>query len=140
MTRAIHTYQTTRIRTSPRGHLVVMLYDIIIKVLNGAVENIIQQRYDEANRKIYRAQNVLSELLAYLDIEEGGEISISLCRLYKFFKSQLREASRSHDKEKIKHMIKQTKELRSAWHEVNKVVNKNQHVNGIGVQSLNYTA
>jgi flagellar protein FliS len=117
-----------------------MLYDIIIKVLNGAVENIVQQRYDAANKQIYRAQNVLSELMAYLNIEEGGEISISLCRLYKYFKTQLREAGRSHDKEKIKHMIKQTKELRSVWHEIAKVANKNQHMNGIAKQALSYTA
>lgn len=129
METAIETYQTTRVKTAPRGHLVVILYDIIIRVLNGAVENIADQRYNDASKNILKAQNILSELLAYLNIEEGGEISASLYRLYKHFKTKLREASLSHDREAIKQLIQQTKELRTAWDEIVKAAKKTDQMN-----------
>lgn len=115
MESVLEKYQAPRIATAPRGHLVIILYDIIIKALDRAVDNFVQKKYDDASKNIHKAQNIFSELLTYLNIDEGGELSISLYRLCKYYKSQLREANLSRDKEKIKHMIKQTKELRAAW-------------------------
>ena len=128
MKHALGTYQTARIQTSPRGHLVVILYDIIIRVLNQAVEEIRQRQYGNANRHIHKAQNILSELLAHLNIEEGGEISDSLNRLYRFYKNQLREVSQSHDREKIKRMIEHTKDLRDVWKTISLATVKAQRV------------
>lgn len=140
MKSTLDTYQVTRIQTAPRGHLVVILYDVMIKFLNRAVENIGQDNYSEYDKNIHKAQNVLSELLAYLNIEEGGEISTSLYRLYRYFKTQLREANQTHNKEKIKHMIGQTKELRAAWNETAKAVRKTGQENFIAREILNFLA
>ena len=104
----------------------MILYDIIIRVLNQAVEEIGQQQYGSANRHIHKAQNILSELLAHLNIEEGREISESLNRLYRFYKNQLREVSQSHDREKIKRMIEHTKDLRDAWKTISHATMKAQ--------------
>lgn len=133
-------YQAPRIATTPKGHLVIILYDIIIKALDRAVDNFIQKKYDDASKNIHKAQNIFSELLTYLNIEEGGELSISLYRLCKYYKSQLREANLSRDKEKIKHMIKQTKELRAAWDETAKAARKNNQVGTNGRECLNFMA
>jgi len=140
MESVLEKYQAPRIATAPRGHLVIILYDIIIKALDRAVDNFVQKRYDDASKNIHKAQNIFSELLTYLNIEEGGELSISLYRLCKYYKSQLREANLSRDKEKIKHMIKQTKELRAAWDETAKAARKNIQVGTNGRECLNFMA
>ena len=133
-------YQTSRIATAPKGHLVIILYDIIIKALDRAADNFLQRKYDDASKNIHKAQNIFSELLTYLNIEEGGELSISLYRLCKYYKSQLRDPNLSHDREKIKHMIKQTKELRAAWGETAKAARKNNHVSTNDGELLNFVA
>ena len=140
MKNVLDKYQTTGITTAPKGHLVNILYDIIIKALDRAVDNFLQKQYDDASKNIHKAQNIFSELLTYLNIEESGELSISLYRLYKYYKSQLREANLSRDKEKIKHMIKQTKELRAAWGETAKAARRNNQVSTNGRECLNFMA
>jgi len=138
MKSVLNRYHITRMRTASRGHLVVILYDIIIKVLDRANKDFIQQNLVDADKNIHKAQNIFSELLAYLNIEEGGEVSTNLCRLYKHFKSQLRDVNHTDDKEKIKHMIEQTKELRSAWHETEKAARRINHMNMKSGSLLNF--
>lgn len=132
------TYQTTRIRTAPRGHLVVILYDIIIRGLSLAVDSLVDHDFETANKSIHKVQNILSELLAHLNIEEGGEVSVNLQRLYVHFKSQLREANRSYDKQKLKKLITQTKQLREAWDDIDKVARQTDRKNFMtnGVMSI----
>jgi flagellar protein FliS len=137
METALETIRTTHVTSAPQGRLIIILYDIIIRMLNGAIESIDQQNFDTAGRNIHKAQNVLSELMTCLNIEEGSEISVSLCRLYKHFKMQLRVARPIHDREKIKYLLAQTKALRSAWKEIARAAKKNHHMSSSTAHFLN---
>jgi flagellar protein FliS len=95
-----------------------MLYDGAIKFLNIALENMSPKTYDVVNNNIIKAQDIITELLLSLNMDEGGEISQNLFNLYMYFKRQLLEANIKKDPEIIKHILKLLKELRDAWDQI----------------------
>lgn len=111
-------YKQTQITTANQGKLIVMLYDGAIKFLNIALDNMSPRTYDVVNNNIIKAQDIITELLLSLNMDEGGEISQNLFNLYMYFKRQLLEANIKKDQEIIIHVIKLLKELRDAWEQI----------------------
>ena len=101
-----------------------MLYDEAIKQL-GAAASLFDENYKKeparieiANGHILKTQEIITELMAYLDMEAGGEISKNLLALYVYFNSQLLEANMEKSPEKILFVKNMMDQLRSAWAEV----------------------
>jgi len=111
-------YKQTQITTANQGKLIVMLYDGAIKFLTIALDNMSPKSYDVVNNNIIKAQDIITELLLSLNMDEGGEISQNLFNLYMYFKRQLLEANIRKDAEIIKQIIKLLKELREAWDQI----------------------
>ena len=111
-------YKQTQITTANQGKLIVMLYDGAIKFLNIAVDNLNPRTYDVVNNNIIKAQDIITELLLSLNMDEGGEISQNLFNLYMYFKKQLLEANIKKDGEILGQTIKLLKELRDAWDQI----------------------
>jgi flagellar protein FliS len=111
-------YKQTQITTANQGKLIVMLYDGAIKFLTIALENMEPKKYDIVNTNIIKAQDIVTELLLSLNMDEGGEISRNLFSLYMYFKKQLLEANIKKDPQIITHLIKLLKELREAWDQI----------------------
>lgn len=111
-------YKRTQISTANQGKLIVMLYDGAIKFLNIAIENMEPRTYDVVNNNIIKTQDIITELLVSLNMEEGGEISQSLFNLYLFFKRTLLEANMNKDPELLRNIIAMLKELRDAWDKI----------------------
>ena len=111
-------YKQTQITTANQGKLIVMLYDGAIKFLNIALDNLDPKTYDAVNNNIIKAQDIITELLLSLNMDEGGEISQNLFNLYMYFKRQLLEANIRKDGEIISQTIKLLKELRDAWEQI----------------------
>ncbi|HNX24011.1 MAG TPA: flagellar export chaperone FliS [Spirochaetota bacterium] len=111
-------YKQTQITTANQGKLIVMLYDGAIKFLNIALDNMSPKTYDVVNNNIIKAQDIITELLLSLNMDEGGEISQNLFNLYMYFKRQLLEANIKKDAEIINHVLKLLKELREAWDQI----------------------
>lgn len=111
-------YKQTQITTANQGKLIVMLYDGAIKFLTIALDNMEPKKYDIVNNNIIKAQDIVTELLLSLNMDEGGEISRNLFSLYMYFKKQLLEANIKKDPQIITHLIKLLKELRDAWDQI----------------------
>ena len=111
-------YKQTQISTANQGKLIVMLYDGAIKFLNIALDNMSPRTYDVVNNNIIKAQDIITELLLSLNMDEGGEISQNLFNLYMYFKKQLLEANMKKDPEIINQILKLLKELRDAWDQI----------------------
>ena len=101
-----------------------MLYDEAIKQL-GAAASLFDENYKKepsrieiANGHILKTQEIITELMASLDMEAGGEISKNLLALYVYFNSQLLEANMEKSPEKILIVKNMMDQLRSAWAEV----------------------
>jgi len=111
-------YKQTQITTANQGKLIVMLYDGAIKFLTIALDNIEPKKYDVVNTNIIKAQDIITELLLSLNMDEGGEISRNLFSLYMYFKKQLLEANIKKDPQTITHILKLLRDLRDAWDQI----------------------
>ena len=108
-------YQDTAIGTQSRGRLIVMLYDGAIKFLKLAIQELQADNYAAKGQYINRAQDIISELNAVLDMEAGGEIAQNLCKLYGFMGRHLRQANADRDPQMIQEVIDLLEELNQSW-------------------------
>lgn len=123
---ALSAYRETRIRTASQGQLIVMLYDEAVKQLDLALEIIALDingkkdpaRIEKLNAAVVKAQDIITELMASLDFDQGGEIARNLFSLYNWFNRELLQANIARDADRIKTVRTMMDELRGAWHEV----------------------
>ena len=118
-------YRTNRIKTASTGELVVMLYDGAIRYLNTAIPAMDARQYDISGHNLFQAQEVVLELYAGLDYEQGGDLAHNLSRLYRYMHQTLVQANVKKDTEAVRGVIKLLSQLRDAWRTV---------VYGAGVQ------
>ncbi len=111
-------YRTNQIKTASTGELVVMLYDGAIRYLNTAIPAIEARQYDVSGFNLFQAQEVVLELYAGLDFEQGGELAQNLSRLYLYMHRTLVQANVKKDVEAIQGVIKLLSQLRDAWRTV----------------------
>ena len=111
----IKAYQEAGIGTQSKGRLIVMLYDGAIKFLRLAVRELEADNYAEKGRYINRAQDIINELNAVLDMDSGGEIAQNLRRLYLFMHRRLAEANGKRDPQMIREVISLLEELNQSW-------------------------
>lgn len=112
-------YKQTEINTANQGTLIVMLYDGAIKFLNIARESMASPKtYDKANENILKAQDIITELMLSLNMDEKNEIAQNLFSLYMYFKKRLLEANIQKSAEIIDEVVRFLKELREAWNKI----------------------
>jgi flagellar protein FliS len=111
----VSTYQQTAISTQSRGRLIVMLYDGAIKFMKLAIKEL--EAGDNAAKGQYlnRAQDIINELNAVLDVESGGQIAQNLRQLYVFMNRRLWEANAKRDPQMIQEVITLMEELNQSW-------------------------
>lgn len=108
-------YQQAAVGTQSRGRLIVMLYDGAIKFLKLAVRELEAQNYEAKGQYINRAQDIINELNAVLDMEAGGEIAENLRKLYVFMGRRLSQANAKRDPQMIQEVIGLLNELNQSW-------------------------
>src|ERR1035441_9576995 len=90
-------YRKVATQTASPAHLVLMLYDGAIGFLERALAGFDArdplQVNQAVNNNILRAQAIIQEMNANLNMEAGGEISDNFRRLYNYFHARLREAN-----------------------------------------------
>ncbi len=111
-------YRDTAIRTANPLQLVVILYDEVIHSLKEAQEHLTRKDIAHRSRCINRATSIMSELQGCLNFKEGGEIAVSLDRLYNYMKQQIFRANVEQRAEPLAETVRLLEGLRSAWCEV----------------------
>ncbi|HUV40875.1 MAG TPA: flagellar export chaperone FliS [Sedimentisphaerales bacterium] len=113
--KGLEAYQETAVSTQSKGRLIVMLYDGAIKFLKLAVKELEAGNFEVKGKYIIRAQDIINELNTVLDMEAGGEIAITLRRLYDFMHRHLGQANLKKDPRMIQDVISQLEELNKGW-------------------------
>ena len=108
-------YQDTAVTTQSKGRLIVLLYDGAIKFMKLAIKELEAHDYAEKGRYINRAQDIINELNAVLDVDAGGEVAQNLRSLYLFMSRRLSEANTNRDPEMIREVINLMEELNQSW-------------------------
>lgn len=113
-----HRYLEMEIKTATPTELVVVLYDGAIADLQKAQEHLAAR--DIAGRAccLNRAMAILTELQANLNFEAGGEIALSLDRLYRYLKDRIFQANLHQDAAPLKEAASLLCNLRGGWEEV----------------------
>ena len=92
-----------------------MLYDGAIKNAKFAVQYMESGEIEKVHDSLIKTKNIVTELLATLNMEQGGEIAKNLKSLYSYMFSQLIEANMEKKSEPVLTVIDLLKELRGAW-------------------------
>ena len=113
--KAVQAYHNAAVTTQSKGRLIVLLYDGAIKFMKLAIKELEAQDYEAKGRYIGRAQDIINELNAVLDIDAGGETAANLRKLYCFMNRRLAEANTRRDPQMIREVITLMEELNQSW-------------------------
>ena len=113
--KGIDAYQQAAIGTQSRGRLIVLLYDGAIKFMKLAIKEMEAGNPAAKGQYIGRAQDIINELNAVLDMEAGGEIAQNLRRLYLFMNRRLSQAHAQNDPQMVREVITLMEELNQSW-------------------------
>jgi len=108
-------YKKASVNTLDQNKLIIMLYDGAIKNANFAVEYMKSGEIEKVHDSLIKTKNIVTELLATLNMENGGEIAKNLKSLYSYMFSLLIEANMEKKSEPVLNVIDLLKELRGAW-------------------------
>jgi flagellar secretion chaperone FliS len=114
-------YRETRVKTASPGQLVVMLYDEAIKQSDTAIGLLGDdskprpEDIERINTALGKVQDVLTELMASLDFDAGGERAQDLFALYVWFGREVLEANIHKEVGRVKAVRTMLAELRGAW-------------------------
>jgi len=116
-------YQAQSILTASPGQLVLMLFDGSLRFLNQAREAFAQdqdspRRIENINASLVRAQNIIVELRATLNLSEGGDYAATLDRLYEYYLRRLIEANIRKQVEPVIEVSNLIQQLRDGWAEM----------------------
>ena len=117
-------YKSNEISTMSQGKLIVMLYEGAIRFLNIATDNMTPRKYEIVNKNILKAQDILTELMTSLNLDEGGKIANDLLALYIYMKTRLLEANVQKNSTIINEVVKHLQDLKTAWEEIQKKESK----------------
>jgi flagellar secretion chaperone FliS len=111
-------YKQQSILTATPGQLVVMLYDGCLRFLHQAAYAMREGNVTESGARLTRAEAIIEELLATLDLEKGGVVASRLQGIYVFCSKHLIEARLGRDPDMIDKVSELLSELRDAWAQV----------------------
>ena len=133
-------YKKASVNTLDQTKLIIMLYDGAIKNASFAVEHMKSGQIEKVHDCLIKTKNIVTELMATLNMDRGGDIAKNLQSLYSYMFSQLIEANMNKKTEPVVVVIDLLKELRAAWTQINskkKNDAKRQNTPGKGIMQNN---
>lgn len=117
-----NSYRQISAHTASPGQLVLMLYDGALRFLEKSLSGFDMEDPTEFNQTInnnlLRAQSIISELSSTLNLEQGGELALTLRRLYDYMDDRLMESNLRKSPLGIRDTIRRLTILRDAWQEM----------------------
>ena len=110
-------------RASPI-HLVVMLYDKAIGLLRKSLLHLQRAEHQTKGEALIRVVEILGELQAVLNHEEGGVVAKNLNSLYTFAIHSVTQANLRNDEKLLQSVLNVLEELRKGWRELEQITVK----------------
>ena len=129
-------YKKASVNTLDQNKLIIMLYDGAIKNANFAVQYMESGEIEKVHDSLIKTKNIVTELLATLNMEQGGEIAKNLKSLYSYMFSQLIEANMEKKSEPVLTVIDLLKELRGAWVQIKEKQKPEEKKGNASVKSM----
>jgi flagellar secretion chaperone FliS len=110
-------YKESAVLTAPPERLVVMLYDGARRFLFQAVTAMGANDLETSNYKLQRAEAIIDELLATLDMS-AGEVAERLQQIYLFSRRELMQARIERNPARVEQVSSLLSELRESWAQI----------------------
>lgn len=111
-------YLQNQVMTATPKKLIILLYDGCIKFMNLAERAIQDKKMEDAHTNLIKAQNIVMELKATLNFEDGAAIAEELDTIYGHLNVALIKANVDKDADQVKKCCLIMQDLRAAWVEV----------------------
>ncbi len=113
--RARQAYQVSQLHAEDSMGLIVRLYDGMLSFLEQGATHLDERDFASAATFIRKGGDIIGELQAVLNMEEGGEISSNLDRIYAYCRRRLMESHIHTDSEGLREVVRLLEPLRDAW-------------------------
>jgi flagellar protein FliS len=117
-------YKENSIYTAGPEELTLMLYNGIVKFIMQAQTAVDDKNMEKVHSSITRAEDIIVELQATLDVKY--EVSNSLMLMYDYMYRRLIEANVKKDKEILEEVLGYARELRDTWAQAIKIARQQQ--------------
>lgn len=112
-------YKNQQIMTARPETLTLLLYNGAIKFVAESIQALETRDLEKANNSNLRAQDIVREFMATLDMQY--EISQSLFALYEYMEYRLIQGNLKKDKVQLEEVREMLTELRDTWNEAMKL-------------------
>jgi flagellar protein FliS len=113
-------YQEAAVRNASAVELVIMLYDILVRDLHGAIGALDGGDIEGRTGKLKHGFLVLQQLEGTLNLDEGGELASNMSRFYSMLRSQMMKAQIQQDPGVLRELVQLLCGVREAWVEVSR--------------------
>lgn len=110
-------YRDQEVLSASPERLVLIVFDFLLLQLRRAVVASQARQVEARIEAVGRARAAVGELLATLNVEEGGALARQLSGLYAFFMTELIELGTRDDPRRLERIAALVLELRSAFAE-----------------------
>jgi flagellar protein FliS len=115
---SIDQYRKSSVGAASPLQLVIMLYDGALRFMEAGRHAMLRRDVYNQNENITKAQRIVGELIATLDMEQGGEVAKNLVALYTYVYEKLVEANLEDKPELVQECATIVSELRESWVEL----------------------
>lgn len=100
------------------AELVQLLYDELVRALRVAAWATEKRNFALKSEKVTRATAILFALEAGIDFDAGGEVSLTLARLYTGARNTIVNASIGQDPRPFRDVASDLEEIAQAWSQI----------------------
>ncbi len=111
-------YQRTNVETASQGKLIVMLFSRAVQCVEEAKRGLEPLDVMRVHKALIKAQDIVAELRASLNIEAGGDIARNLDRTYEYIHHRLITANIKKEVDAMDECIDHLVGFRDTWQEV----------------------
>ncbi|WP_438316148.1 flagellar export chaperone FliS [Sporosarcina sp. FA9] len=122
------TYQNNAVNTSTPGELTLMLYNGCLKFIEQAKRALDDNKIEEKNSAIQKAQAIINELMLTLDTKVP--VAQNMLILYEFANSRLIDGNIKNDPALFDEASTIIMEFRDTWKQVIQINRQKQYANG----------
>jgi flagellar protein FliS len=113
----LQAYQRNQLTTTDSATVLLMLYQGAIDSVNRARQSMEQGDMAEKGKHILRVNDIVSQFMASLDYEIGGELAQNLEGLYRYMLDQMLVANVKNDPKPLEVVASLLITLKQGWEE-----------------------
>jgi flagellar protein FliS len=135
-----HTAYKQQDAACSQPQLILMIYDAAIRFTREAAAHLAAGRWAEKGQAVESAYECIAELRRALNLKEGGEVAVSLDRMYDFLSTKLALGNAGKDPAQFQQITASLEILREAWQDAFEQLKREGHFAESTAQEAQYHA